>query len=48
MSCQKENVELLLTLWVLGRLYADKALTEPTAPWETFHVNTDRYYRVTS
>jgi hypothetical protein len=34
------------TTWLLGRLFADKNLTELTAPWETFHINTDTYYLV--
>lgn len=39
----KDGHETLRTTWLLGRLYADKALREPTAPWETVHVGQDIY-----
>jgi hypothetical protein len=43
---ENDGKEAIRTVWLLGRLYANKALTEPTAPWETFHTNTDTYYYV--
>ncbi|MBI1309204.1 MAG: hypothetical protein GC129_05070 [Proteobacteria bacterium] len=43
---EKDGREALRTTWLLGRMFADKALSEPTAPWETFHINTDTYYFV--
>ena len=43
---EKDGRLAIRTVWLLGRLYADKALSEQTEPWETFHINTDTYYLV--
>lgn len=38
--------ETIRTQWLLARKYADKALTEENAPWESFLAGSDKYILV--